>query len=374
MIKLKKKRYWKNMIQLIKTNIPPREILMPRLEEVLYSGYVAQGEQVELFERAYEKFIGFGNSLSLNSGTAALHIALILAGVSNGDEVISTALTAEPTNVAIKMTGAKIRWADIDYNTGNIDPHSIEKQINDKTKAIMVVDYAGIPVNVPAIKTISVKFNLPIIEDAAHALGSKFNKTLAGGHFPFTVFSFQAIKHLTTIDGGMLQISSKEEYEKGKLIRWFGIDKKLNRLENNISLQGYKYHMNNVNATLGLVQLESINQIIEAHISNGKYFDENLKGIPGIELLNYYQGSEPSYWLYTLKVENRDGFIKKLAENDIMASELHKRNDLHSYLNDYPSELPVLDKFYERLVHLPCGWWVNEIDREKIVEVIKSGW
>lgn len=362
------------MIPLIKTNIPPREILMPRLEEVLYSGYVAQGEKVEDFERSFESFIGKGHSLSLNSGTAALHIALILAGVSNGDEVISTALTAEPTNVAIKMTGAKIRWADIDYNTGNIDPHSIEQQINDKTKAIMVVDYAGMPVNVPAIKAISEKFNLPIIEDAAHALGSKFNNISAGSHFPYTVFSFQAIKHLTTIDGGILQISSNEEYEKGKLIRWFGIDKKLTRLDNNINMQGYKYHMNNVDATLGLVQLESINKIIDSHISNGKYFDENLKGIPGIELLKYYHGSEPSYWLYTLKVENRDSFIKKLAENEIMASELHKRNDLHSYLNDYPTELPVLDEFYKKLVHLPCGWWVNSVDRERIVEVIKSGW
>jgi perosamine synthetase len=362
------------MVPLIKTNIPPREILIPRLEEVLYSGYVAQGEKVEEFERSFESFIGNGHSLSLNSGTAALHIALILAGVSSDDEVISTALTAEPTNVAIKMVGAKIRWADIDYNTGNIDSISIEKQINERTKAIIVVDYAGIPVNVPAIRAISEKFDLPIIEDAAHALGSKFNGTLAGGHFPFTIFSFQAIKHLTTIDGGILQTFSEEEYEKGKLIRWFGIDKKLTRLENNINMQGYKYHMNNVNATIGLVQLEFISKIIQKHISNGSYFDKNLKGIAGIELLKYYPGSEPSYWLYTLKVENRDGFIKKLAENEIMASELHKRNDLHTYLNDYPTELPVLDKFYKHLVHIPCGWWVNEVDREKIVEVIKSGW
>ncbi len=132
--------------------------------------------------------------------------------------------------------------------------------------------------------------------------------------------------------------------------------------------------MNNVNATLGLVQLEFISKIIEQHISNGKYFDENLKGIPGIELLKYYQGSEPSYWLYTLKVENRDGFIKKLAENEIMASELHKRNDFHTYLNDYPSELPVLNKFYKKLVHLPCGWWVGDEEREYIAAVIKEGW
>ena len=362
------------MIPLVSTNIPSREKLIPELEKVLYSGYVAQGEQVERFERAFESYIGRGNSLSLNSGTAALHIALILAGVENGDEVISTALTAEPTNVAIKMVGAKIRYADVDLNTGNISPASIEKNITLATKAIMVVDYAGVPVNVSEIQAISAKYNITVIHDAAHALGAKFNGFKTGNHFPYTVFSFQAIKHLTTIDGGMLQIASKEKYDKGKLIRWFGIDKKLSRLDNNIQFQGYKYHMNNVNATIGLVQLTEIEGIINAHIENGKFFDKELQNISGVEQLQYYPGSEPSYWLYTLKVENRKNFVKKFEENGIMASELHKRSDHHDYLNDFHQDLPELDKFYSKLVHIPCGWWVGKEEREKIADTIKKGW
>ncbi len=362
------------MIPLVKTIIPPKEILIPELEKVLYSGYVAQGEQVELFERAFEKYIGNGNSLSLNSGTAALHIALILAGVKDGDEVISTALTAEPTNVAIKMCGAKIRYADIDYNTGNIDPISIEANINEKSKAIIVVDYAGIPVNVSAIQAVSAKYKVPVIHDAAHSLGAKFNGVKTGGHFPYTIFSLQAIKHITTIDGGILQIASNEEYEKAKLIRWFGIDKNKTRLENNIQFQGYKYHMNNINATIGLLQLKSVESIVNSYIQNGKFFDENLKNIEGVELINYYPKSEPSYWLYTLKVENRNAFIKMMEANGIMASELHKRNDWHDYLNDFSCLLPVLDKFYSKMVHIPCGWWLSDEDRNRIVEVIKKGW
>ena len=362
------------MIPLVKTNIPPREILMPELEKVLYSGYVAQGEKVEEFERSFESFIGKGYSLSLNSGTAALHIALLLAGVKPGDEVISTPLTAEPTNVAIKMVGARIRYADVDYETGNISPGSVEDRINSKTRAIMVVDYAGTPVNVARLQQISEKYKIPVIEDAAHALGSYFNGKPTGQHFPYTVFSFQAIKHLTTIDGGALQIQSLEEYERGKLIRWFGIDKKLTRLENDIKSQGFKYHMNNVTATIGLVQLFDIQKVIDAHISNGNYFDKALQNFSGIELLKYYHGSQSSYWLYTMKVENRDGFIKKLAENNIMASELHKRSDSHTYLNDFNEELPDLDRFYKKLVHIPCGWWVTIEDREKIVEIIRKGW
>lgn len=362
------------MLPLVKTHFPPPEVLMPALEQVLYSGYIAQGQVVEDFERAFANYIGGGYTISLNSGTAALHIALILAGVKQGDEVISTPLTAEPTNVAIKMAGAKIRWADIDYDTGGICSKSIEANINEKTKAIIFVDYAGIPSNIDGIKKVSEKYNIPVIEDAAHALGAKFNHKFLGNHFPFTAFSFQAIKHLTTIDGGVLQLHNEELYKKAKKIRWFGIDKGISRLENNIQYQGYKYHMNNVNAQIGLVQLDTIDSIIAKYIDNGKYFDDNLKGVGGVELIKYYEGSEPSYWLYTLKVENRYDFIKKMADNGITASELHKRNDLHTYLNDYPVELPNLNRFYKKMVHIPCGWWVTEEDRENIVRLIKEGW
>lgn len=362
------------MIPLVKTNLPAKELLMPFIEEVLYSGYISQGDIVEQFERKFEEYIGSGHTLSLNSGTAALHLALILAGVQAGDEVISTALTAEPTNVAIKMVGAKVRWADVDYNTGNICPDSIEKVINSKTKAIIVVDYAGIPVDVKRIQEISKKYNIPVIEDAAHALGAKFDGKRTGNHFPFTVFSFQAIKHLTTIDGGALQIQDEDLYEKGKVIRWFGLDKRRTRLENNITQQGYKYHMNNVNACVGLVQLEGIDKVVEQYIQNGKYLDEKLKNVKGVELVEYYENSEPSYWLYTLKVEKRSDFINMMAANGFMASELHKRNDHHDYLNDYPTVLTNLDIFYEKMVHIPCGWWVSKEDLDKMINLIRKGW
>ena len=362
------------MLPLIKPLVPAKEKLFPKLEEVLYSGYIAQGDIVEEFERRFEKFTGGGNSLSVNSGTAALHIALILAGIKEGDEVISTALTAEPTNVAIKMVGAKIRWADIDIETGNICPISIKKNINNKTKAIIVVDYAGVPVDVASIQEISNKYNIPVIQDAAHALGAKFKGKRTGNHFPFTVFSFQAIKHMTTIDGGMLQIQDKNLYEKGKIIRWFGLDKSKSRPDNNIQIQGFKYHMNNVNATIGLVQLDGIEQVLSRYIYNGKYLDEHLKGISGVELLNYYPDTEPSYWFYTLKVKNRASFIKMMINNGIFASEIHKRNDLHDFLNDYPTVLPSLDKFNADYVHIPCGYWVTKDDLEKMVFLIKNGW
>ncbi len=362
------------MIPLIKTLMPSKEQLMPRIEEILYSGYIAQGKAVDEFEKAFSDFIGAKNCLSVNSGSSALHIALILSGVQEGDEVISTPITAEPTNTVIAQTGAKIVWADIDPDTGNIDPDDVEKKITAKTKAIMVVDYAGIPVNIFRFQEIEKKYNIPVIEDVAHALGATYQGEKLGNHFRYATFSFQAIKHLTTVDGGMVCVKDDEEYEKAKLIRWFGISKGVSRLENDIKIQGYKYHMNNVNATIGLVQLENISDIINRYIANGKYYDKALKGVKGVELMNYYENSQPSYWLYTMKVERRDDFVKMMADNGIMASELHKRNDLHSIFANSKTDLPNVNKFEKEWVHIPCGWWVTDEDRERIVELIKKGW
>ncbi len=362
------------MIPLVKTYLPPKNILMPELEDILYSGYIAQGEAVDRFELEFSNYIGAKNCLSVNSGSSALHIALILAGIKSGDEVISTPITAEPTNTVISQTGAKIIWGDIDLNTGNLCPDSVERKITNRTRAIMAVDYAGIPIDIKRFQEIEKKYGIPVIQDSAHALGASYNGKKLGNHFKYTTFSFQAIKHLTTVDGGMVCIKDDEEFEKAKLIRWFGIKKGVSRLENNIHVQGYKYHMNNVNATIGLVQLKTIENTVNSYIENGKYFDEELKGIPSVKLMEYYPNSQPSYWLYTLKVEKRENFIKMMAENGIIASELHKRNDTHSIFADSKCELPNVNEFEKTWVHIPCGWWVTKNDREKIVNCIKKGW
>lgn len=362
------------MIPIVKPYIPPAHIMMPELEKVLYSGYIAEGEVVKQFESRFGAYIANPHALSLNSGTAALHIALILAGVKEGDEVISTPLTAEPTNVAIYQAGAKVVWADIDYNTGILLASEVEKKITPKTKAIMLVHYAGIVGDMDSFKTLSEKYNVPIIEDAAHALGAKYGGTYVGNISPYTVFSFQAIKHMTTIDGGMLTVKNQKEHDRGRLMRWFGLDKTKPRLENDIQEVGYKYHMNNVNAIVGLVQMDFLDEVVGTYIDNGKYFDKELQNTEGVELIQYYEKSEPSYWLYTMKVERRNDFVKLLNKNGITASELHLRNDRHSLFKDAKTILPNFEQFYSKMVHIPCGWWVDKELREKIVYVINQGW
>lgn len=367
-------RVIKMSIPLVKTFMPAEDKLIPKLTEVLYSGYIGQGEVVEQFENKLCEFLGTKHCLTVNSGSSALHIALILAGVGPGDEVISTVITAEPTNTVISQTGATIVWADIDINTGNLCPDDVERKISSKTKAIVVVDYAGVPVDIKRFQAIEKKYGIPIIEDAAHAFGASFSGEKLGNHFSFVAFSFQAIKHLTTVDGGLLCIMDEKLHEKAKIIRWFGLDKKITRQENNINVQGYKYHMNNVNACIGLVQLEEFHSRLSAYISNGNYYDEQLKNTKDIELLKYYESSTPSYWLYTLKVKRRDDFIKKLKENGIEASPLHKRNDIHQIFSSSKVRLPNVDQFEAEWVHIPSGPWVSESDREMITAVIKKGW
>lgn len=361
-------------IPLFKVFLAPENDLMPRLRDVLYSGQISEGEPVYEFERRFSGFIGLPNVLSFYSGTAALHTALILAGVQAGDEVISTPMTAEPTNMAICHAGGKVVWADVDPANGNLTASSIADRITAKTRAIMVVHYGGIPAPMGAIRAVAERAGIPAIEDAAHALGARYDNHPIGAFSEFVMFSLQAIKHLTTVDGGMLACKDPEDLPRGRTLRWFGIDRQACRTEVDVSTVGYKYHMNNINATIGLVQLDHIAPIVERHIANGRYFDRELRGIPGLDLCVCDEKAEPSYWFYTVLAKRRDDLARYLTEHGVGNSQAHKRNDLHSVFASSRRELPGLDSYYSRMLHIPSGWWVSNEDREFIVDTIRRGW
>lgn len=362
------------MLPLVKPYFPPKEALMPELEKIIYSGYVAEGQPVYDFEKEFQTYIGNPFSLALHSGTDALHLAFILAGIKSGDEVISTPMTAEPTNTSIAMVGGKVVWGDVDPRNGLLDPKSVRALITEKTKAIVLVHYAGMVCDMDEFNKISEEFNIPIIEDAAHALGSKYDGRMVGNNSPYTIFSLQAIKHMTTVDGGFLCVKNQENLDRARRLRWFGLDKKRSRLENDIIEVGYKYGMNNVTATIGLVQMQYVNEVIGRYIDNGHFYDRELTGIDGIRLVKYNPNTEASYWLYTMLVDRRDDFIKMMEANGITASPLHHRSDTHSIFKESMRELPNMEKWYSRFVHIPCGWWVSDEDRNRIIELIKKGW
>jgi dTDP-4-amino-4,6-dideoxygalactose transaminase len=361
-------------IPLFKVFLAPENDLMPRLRDVLYSGNISEGEPVYEFERRFAGFVGLPNVLSFYSGTAALHTALLLAGIQQGDEVISTPMTAEPTNMAICHAGAKVVWADVDPANGVVTAASIGERITSRTRAIMVVHYGGVPAPMDGIRGVAQQAGIPVIEDAAHALGARYGNCPIGAGSEYTMFSLQAIKHMTTVDGGMLACKDPDDLPKGRILRWFGIDRRASRTEVDVSTVGYKYHMNNVNATIGLVQLDHIAPVIDRYIANGRYFGTALRGIPGLDLCAWDKKAEPSYWFYTVLAERRDDLARYLTEHGIGNSQAHKRNDLHSVFASSRCELPGLGSFYSRMLHIPCGWWVSDEDREFIVDTIRLGW
>jgi dTDP-4-amino-4,6-dideoxygalactose transaminase len=189
----------------------------------------------------------------------------------------------------------------------------------------------------------------------------------------FSIFSFQAIKHMTTIDGGFLCLKHDKNLLKAKKFRWFGMDKGVSRTEVDITELGYKYNMQNVSATLGIQQLKIIQNKIDRHIDNGQYFNRMFDNISGIKPAKFDPLGQPSYWLYTLLAEDSDDVISKLVENGVMASKLHRPNHFHTIFSKFAGELPSLGEFYKNLVHIPCGWWVSDSDRERIFSILKEG-
>ncbi len=354
--------------------IAPKEELMPEIEKVLYSGYIAEGEAAWAFENGLRSFLNNQNVLAVQSGTAALHLALLQLGIGPGDEVISTPMTSEPTNTTIAITGAKVVWADVDSDTGLLDPKSVREKITERTKAIMLVHYAGMVCDMDAFNNISQETGIPVIEDAAHALGAKYNGKIIGSNSRFTCFSFQAIKHMTTVDGGAIALKDINDMTPVRKLRWFGLDKKVARLENDITRAGYKYGINNLTGIIGAIQLQHAQEIINKYIDNGIFYDKALKDIPGVTLVPYYKNTAPSYWLYTMKVENRNDFCRVMEESNITASPLHHRSDTHSVFADSKCDLPNMEEWYKSYVHLPCGWWIDCETRGRIVDVIKKGW
>ncbi len=302
---------------------------------------------------------------------------------SYDDEIIVTPLTCFATVSAILANNIKIKWADVDPETCNIDLLDVERKLGPDTKGIVVVHWGGNPVDPIKLKAIQNRYmntynkDLPIIEDCAHCWNAKYNDEIVGNSGNFCCFSFQAIKFLTTGDGGLLIVPNPNLYRRAKNLRWFGLDRDAGanfRCIQNIEESGFKYHMNDIAATIGIANLKYVNGLVEKHRSNASYFNEHLSNISGLNLQPNFYTVNPSYWLFTINVENRPAFIKHLESHGIASSPVHARCDEHSCVNKFKSFLPGMDYLQSRHVSIPCGWWVTEDDREYIVDCIKKGW
>ena len=379
------------MISLFKVFMS-EDVIKP-VNDVLKSGYITQGKQVEKYETALKHFLGTEYILTLNSATAGLTLAIRL--LKNKDKyfdwpgfddkkdiVLTPALTCFATTAAILANNVNLRWLDVDLDTANISLEDVEKKLNKHTKIIYLVHWGGAPVDLDKLDMICEKhkvkygFKPMIVEDCAHAFGAEFNNKKLGNHGNICVYSTQAIKHLTTGDGGFIILPNKKLYDRCKLLRWFGINRnKRNykgndfRLENDIIEYGYKFHMNDINATLGLYNLPHMTDLLEKNRQNGKYFDEHLKDISGIHLMRTVVKANSAYWLYTIRIlnNNKQDFMKQMKEAGIMTSQVHNRNDINNCVKYFQEELPNLDILEKQLICIPVGWWLKQKDLNKIV-------
>ncbi|WP_051555097.1 DegT/DnrJ/EryC1/StrS family aminotransferase [Legionella fairfieldensis] len=365
-------------------NIPLFKVFMSpdvsaTLNEVLLSGYVGEGDTVVDFESQLSRYIGNNHLVTVNSGTSALHLAyhMALDGQTPKNntqfEIISTPMTCTATNTPIIANGAKIVWADVDPLTGNIDPQSIKEKITEFTKAIVIVHWGGNPCKIDEIKQIANTHNIKVVEDAAHAMGAIYKEKLIGNHSDYTAFSFQAIKHLTTVDGGLLAVKNEEDTKRAKLLRWYGIDRTVRegidlRCELDVKEAGYKFHMNNVSAAIGLENLKFLDQIVAKHRSNAEFYNQAFNNIANIRIAKTEKEAVSAYWLYTMHVNNRDEFMKKMALDGITVSKVHARNDTHTMFRAFSASLPQVDEFNRTHVCIPVGWWVTQEEREYIAE------
>jgi dTDP-4-amino-4,6-dideoxygalactose transaminase len=373
------------------------EDVVKPLTDVVMSGFITQGQKVEEFENLLKEYIGNPYILSLNSATAGLTLALRLLkkanvdinwpGLNDNDIVLTPALTCFATTAAILANNVNIRWLDVDPNTVNINIDDLKNKLTANTKVIYVVHWGGNPVNLDALKEVQeyslekFGFKPMIVEDCAHAFGAEYNRKKIGSNENICVFSLQAIKHLTTGDGGIITLPNEELYERCKLLRWYGIDRdKRNyggkdfRLENDIVEYGYKFHMNDINATIGIYNLPHMDGILEKNRSNAMYYDEHLKNISGIQLMNNNPKCNSAYWLYSIRVLHgkKVEFMDAMKEAGIMTSQVHNRNDINSCVKDFVEQLPYLDVLEKELVCIPVGWWLTQENLHHIVSTIRS--
>jgi perosamine synthetase len=349
-----------------------------KVTEVLNSTYLSEGKLVKEFEDKLAQMLGIVNPIAVNSGTTALHLALVLAGVEEGDEVILPAQTFVATGLVILQQKAIPIFADVNYQDGNISVEDIRRKITKKTKAIIAVHWAGYPCDMDEICKIANEHKLKVIEDAAHALGAEYKGRSIGSISDFTCFSFQAIKHLTTGDGGLLSCKSVENYQDAIKMRWFGIDRVnsapsiLGERIYNLDKLGFKYHLNDYEAALGLANLFGFKQRLQHLQDISEIYENGLRNTSEITLFERKNDRKSSNWLFGFHINDRIAFIEYLKNLGIPSSVVHQRIDKYKVFGSETKGLTNQERFDTSQIHIPIHNAITVKEANFIVDSIKK--
>lgn len=356
--------------------------------EVLKSDYITCGPKIQEFENAVSSYVGARYAVAVSSGTAALHAACFAAGIKSGDEVITTPMTFAASANCILYTGGTPVFADILPNTYNIDPREVEKKITSRTKAIIPVDFTGQPVDLDSILEIAKKYNLIVIEDAAHALGAEYKGKKIGAISDMTIFSFHPVKHITTGEGGMITTNNPEFYERLKKFRTHGIIRDPNRITENhgpwyyeILDLGFNYRITDIQAALGISQLKKLSYFLERRSKIAEQYNQAFSQME--ELIIPYQSkhSSSAWHLYIIRLKleklkaNRKHIFEALKAENIGVNVHYIPVYYHPYYKKlgYKKGLcPNAEKLYEEIITLPLYPSMSETDVRDVIRAVEK--
>ena len=356
------------------------EAAIESVADVLRSGWLGLGPRTLEFETKFAEYVGAPFCVGLNSSTSAIHLALHLLKLPKDSEVITTPLTFVSTNHAILYENLKPVFADVNRETGNLDPESIASRITDRTRAIIVVHYGGYPADLDEIYELAHENDIAVIEDCAHACGAVYRGKRIGSHGDLHAFSFHAVKNLPMGDGGALVVRSAGHDAHLRRLRWLGIDKDTFRRTTSTSYEwdydvpeiGFKYHMNDIEAAIGLAQLDLLEGENARRADIARMYRAQLNGIPGMTLPPESDDRTSSYHLFPLLVENRDGFLRKMKDSGVGIGVHYRRNDTYSMYER--AELPNAEWFSTRVASLPMHLCLADEDVDYVTTTIRSGW
>ncbi len=354
--------------------------------DTILTGWITQGPRVAEFEEKFAAYTGAKYAVAVSNCTTALHLSMIVAGITEGDEVICPSLSYIATANAIKYVGAKPVFAEINPVNYNLDILDVEKKITNKTKAILLVHQIGMPADIDAFSALAKKFQLKLIEDAACAAGSSYKGAKIGSHSELVCFSFHPRKVISTGDGGMITTNNESYYNRLKLLRQHGmsVNDRTRHESSKIIFEdhlevGYNYRLTDIQASVGIRQLEKLDWIIKKRRKIANRYHKAFSGIPGIQLPLEKKGYFSNYQSYSIFLKdecplNRNDIMQKMLDAGISTRRgimtTHRET---AYKEEYKLlSLPVSEKSSDRSIILPLYIPMKDEDMEKVILTLKK--
>ncbi len=349
------------------------------VQRVFESRWLGLGAFTQEFERVLREFLGVRHVIAVSSGTAALHLALDILDLQPGDEVLVPTLTFVATSQAVVMAGATPVFCDVEAETFNLDVDDAASRITARTKAILPVHYGGTACDMDAVRTLAAEARLKVIEDAAHAFGSTYKGRKIGTIGDLTCFSFDPVKAITCGEGGAIATNDRDLADRAALRRILGITKDAwSRQETvqpwsyEVDGPGFRYHMSNINAAIGLEQMKRFAAFRERRCEIAGRYDEALAGIPGLTLRKQHLPETcPFFYVVRVLDGRRDALMDHLKHNGIMTGVHYIPNHLHRAFAERRTSLPVAERLGREILTLPLFYEMTDEQVDRVIAAVR---